>query len=49
MAEGDADHVATVLEDEDVADVGQPAELVGPIAPDLDEVLDVLDTLLTER
>src|SRR3981081_2698081 len=49
MTERHADHLASVLEDEDVADVGQTAELVRSISPDLDEVSDVIDTLLAER
>jgi len=49
MAERDADRLASVLEDEHVADVGKPAELIGAIPPDLDEVPDVFDGLLSER
>ena len=45
MAQRDADRLAAVLEDVDVADVSKAAELVGAVAPDLDEVLDVPDRL----
>src|SRR5258708_31818056 len=49
MAQGDADRLASVLEHEHVPDVGEPAELRGAIAPDLDEVLDVIDGLCPKR
>src|ERR1700682_485734 len=49
MTERDANHFASVLEHEDVADVVQPAELVGAIPPHFDEVSDVIDALLAER
>src|SRR6266850_246184 len=49
MAQGDADDLSSVLEDIDVTNVGQPAELAGAIAPYLDEVEDVIDALLAER
>src|SRR5882762_8907022 len=49
MAERDADNLASILEDVDVADVGQPAELIGAVAPDVDEVSDMIDALLAER
>src|SRR6266566_8347088 len=48
MAERDADHLASIFEDVDIANVGQPAELIGSIAPDLDEVADVIDALFTK-
>ena len=49
MAERDADRLASVLEDVNVADVRQQAQLTGAVAPNLDEVLDLLHRLLTER
>src|SRR5258708_38812397 len=49
MAQGDADRLASVLEHEHVPDVGEAAELIGAIAPDLDEVLDMIDGLRSER
>src|ERR1700694_166750 len=49
MAEGDPDRLTTILEDEYVAHVGQAAKLVGAITPDLDQVLYVIDGLLTQR
>src|SRR5882762_343048 len=49
MAERDADHLTAVLEDVDVADVWQPTQLLGAIAPDLDEIADVIDALLAQR
>src|SRR5439155_18735350 len=48
MAQGDADLLAAILENVDIAHVGQPAELAGAVAPDLDEVADVLDALLAQ-
>ena len=48
MAEGDTDRRATIFEDEHIAHVGQTAELVRPVTPNLDQVLDVADGLLTE-
>ena len=49
MAQRDADRLAAVLEDVHVSDVSKAAELVGAVAPDLDEVLDVLDRLFAQR
>jgi hypothetical protein len=49
VAQRDADLLTAVLEDIHVLDVGQAAQLVGAVAPDLDEVTDVLDALLAER
>src|SRR5579859_4940849 len=48
MAERDTDLLASVLEDVHVADVGQAAQLAGTIAPDLDQVPDVIDGLPAE-
>src|SRR4030088_1845359 len=49
MTERHADHLASILEDVDVSDVGQPSKLVGAIAAPLDQVAEVIDALLTER
>jgi len=48
MAQGDADRLASVLEDVDIAHALQPREIERAIAPDLDEVLDVRDGLFAE-
>src|SRR5438270_12062551 len=48
MAQGDADSLASVLEDVDITHPGQPREIKGAIAPHLDEILDVLDGLLAQ-
>ena len=48
MAERDANHLAAVLENVDITDVGQAAELIGAIPPDFDEIPDVIDALLSE-
>src|SRR5712691_3727540 len=44
-----ADLLATVFEYVDVAHVGEAAQLVGAVAPHLDEVANVFDALLPER
>src|SRR5579864_3080518 len=49
MAERDTDLLASVLEYVDVAHVGQAAQLASPVAPNLDQVPDVVDALLAER
>ena len=49
MAERDTDLFAAILEDVDVADVGQAAELARAVAPHRDQVADVVDALLAER
>jgi hypothetical protein len=49
VAERDADLLAAVLEHEDVLDVREAAELPGAVAPDVDEVADVLDGLRPQR
>ena len=49
VAERDSYLLAAVLEHVDVLDVGQPAQLPGPVAPDLDQIADVVDGLLSQR
>src|SRR5712691_646046 len=49
VAQSDADLLASVFEDVDVAHIGKSAQLASAIPPHLDEVANVLDTLLTER
>src|SRR5205823_4485927 len=49
MAERDPDLLAAILEDVHVLDVWKAAQLIGAVAPDLDQVEDVVDALLPER
>jgi hypothetical protein len=49
MAERHADGFAAVLKDVHVLHVGETAELLGSVAPHLDQVPDVLLRLLAER
>src|SRR5712692_3904534 len=44
-----ADRLATVFEYVDVAHVGEAAQLIGAVAPHLDQVANVFDALLPER
>src|SRR5712692_2039710 len=49
MAERYPNRLTAVLEDVDVAHFRQPAEFPGAVAPHLDQVLDVVERLLTQR
>src|SRR5713101_2965429 len=49
VTQRDADLLAAVFEDVDVAHVGEATQLAGAVAPYLDEVANVLDALLPER
>jgi hypothetical protein len=49
MVKGDSDGLSTVLEDVDVTHVRQATELLCTVAPYLDQILDVLDTLFAKR
>jgi hypothetical protein len=42
MAERYTDRFSAVLEDVDIPDIAEAAELLGPVTPHLDQVLDVL-------
>ena len=49
IRQADANRLAAVLENVDVAHIREPAKGLGPVAPYLDEVLDVFLRLLAER